>query len=574
MNILIKKSVYGLLAATLFFTFAFSFGQPVQAQSTSSQQAQMEELLALIAQLQARLAEMQQTTVQSTSEGGFSEKDIQIGSRVQTTDNLRVRSAAQLSASQIAVASPFTGGTVISGPLTSGGYTWWNVQYDNGVRGWSVQNWLISVTDYGRSVARNTPIDGTGFIDDSIDWQEDRDEDGDVNEKETALDALKEAQEEVEDILDEYYEDYEDKAEKLNREDDAQALINTFSFQLEFAEDAFDEANYASTIRYVESTQRHVDRFEELLEDIEDDYSDEDTKITLTSPKRNVTFDKSERNDDVVIKWTASDVPDNTNVIIEIEAEELYAGSAIGGGITQVKAKNGSSEHRIAIDSTGTMDAGEYKVRLSLEECHSLGCNVSYTFGPLKEDLEIYDRSNYGYFTVVNGDAASVYMRISGYGATDEIDADVTDTLEVNYYPSGEIVECKIIGDYNGGSDRVVEHPWPNTILAGQYGRQSFSTYGEYPAIELQELRVECSNEDGRTVATDSIEVDVEVGEEKDFEIIVGDESNLAVQKLFGEKTKVETYSKCREIYNNNRGIRVRCTWDGEEFFNEINWKG
>lgn len=274
MNILIQKSVCGLLAVALLLTIAFSFGQPVQAQSTSSQQTQIETLLALIAQLQARLAEMQQTTVQTTSEGGFSEKDIQIGNRVQTTDNLRLRTSAQLSAPQIAVASPFTGGTVMSGPITNDGYTWWNVQYDNGLRAWSVQNWLISVTDYGRSVARNTPIDGTGFIDDSVDWREDMDDEVVVNEKQTALDTLKEAQDEVEDILDEYYEDYEDKAEKLNREDDAQALINTFNFQLEFAEDAYADDDYQSTISFAESTMRHVARLEEFLENLEDsDYT-------------------------------------------------------------------------------------------------------------------------------------------------------------------------------------------------------------------------------------------------------------------------------------------------------------
>lgn len=270
MNILIQKSVCGLLAVALLFTLAFSFVSPAQAQSTPSQQAQIETLLALIAQLQVRLAEMQQTTVQSTSEGGFSEKDIQIGSRVQTTDNLRVRTAAQLSAPQIAVASPFTGGTVISGPLTSGGYTWWNVQYDNGVRGWSVQTWLISVTDYGRSVARSTPIDGTGFIDGSIDWKEDVDDEADVNEKKTALDALNEAQDGVEDILDEYYNNYEDKAEDADREDEAQALINTFNFQLEFAEDAYADGDYQSTISFSESTLRHVARLEEFLENLED----------------------------------------------------------------------------------------------------------------------------------------------------------------------------------------------------------------------------------------------------------------------------------------------------------------
>lgn len=59
MNILIRKSAFGLLAVSLLFTLAFSFSQPAQAQSTLSQQTQIETLLALIAQLQAQLAAMQ-----------------------------------------------------------------------------------------------------------------------------------------------------------------------------------------------------------------------------------------------------------------------------------------------------------------------------------------------------------------------------------------------------------------------------------------------------------------------------------------------------------------------------------
>ena len=113
--------------------------------------------------------------------------------------------------------------------------------------------------------------------------------------------------------------------------------------------------------------------------------------IILTYPKRNVTFDKSESNDDVVIRWTADAVPENTNVIYEIKSVESYAGAFVTGSTGQIKAKSGSYEHRIAIDVPGTLDPGEYKVRLSLQECHSYGCSYSYTFGPLKEDLQTYD---------------------------------------------------------------------------------------------------------------------------------------------------------------------------------------
>jgi len=37
-------------------------------------------------------------------------------------------------------------GTVVGGPTTAGGYTWWNVNYDTGYDGWSVEDWLTSYT--------------------------------------------------------------------------------------------------------------------------------------------------------------------------------------------------------------------------------------------------------------------------------------------------------------------------------------------------------------------------------------------------------------------------------------------
>lgn len=51
-----------MLAFAMLFILAFSFSHPAQAQSTSSQQTQIETLLALIAQLQAQLATMQGET--------------------------------------------------------------------------------------------------------------------------------------------------------------------------------------------------------------------------------------------------------------------------------------------------------------------------------------------------------------------------------------------------------------------------------------------------------------------------------------------------------------------------------
>lgn len=291
--------------------------------------------------------------------------------------------------------------------------------------------------------------------------------------------------------------------------------------------------------------------------------------ITLTSPKRDAVFNKNEANDDVVIKWTAQDVPENTNVLYEIEATQSYAGAFVTGSAGQVKAKSGSSEHRIAIDIAGTLDAGEYKVRLKLQECHSLGCDKSYTFGPLEEDLETYDTSSYGYFTIIDSDSASVNLVPVGRGDTDELDANITDSLEFYYYPTGDIDECLITAKYSGGKD-TLEHPWSNTILAGQYGRVTFNVVSTYPLIVLEEVKVECKDDNGNVVASDAIDINVDNDAESSYAIILNG-SNFESGDGISE---AETRSRCLKVLNDNSGKRVQCSWDGDEFFDDTNWKG
>ena len=66
-----------------------------------------------------------------------------IGDPVRVTgDYLQVRTAGSLAG--LAQGSRMTGdlGTIVGGPKYSDGYVWWNVNYDTGVDGWSVQDWL------------------------------------------------------------------------------------------------------------------------------------------------------------------------------------------------------------------------------------------------------------------------------------------------------------------------------------------------------------------------------------------------------------------------------------------------
>lgn len=65
-----------------------------------------------------------------------------VGNRVYTTDNLNVRSLPSLSSTSLGVAPAGTQGTVIGGPVSAVGFNWWQIDYDSGADGWSVENYL------------------------------------------------------------------------------------------------------------------------------------------------------------------------------------------------------------------------------------------------------------------------------------------------------------------------------------------------------------------------------------------------------------------------------------------------
>jgi hypothetical protein len=72
-----------------------------------------------------------------------------VGDRVQTTAKLQVRKSPCTNNGQCKVlGSQASGakGTVIGGPTKANGYTWWNIKYDTGADGWSVENYLTKIT--------------------------------------------------------------------------------------------------------------------------------------------------------------------------------------------------------------------------------------------------------------------------------------------------------------------------------------------------------------------------------------------------------------------------------------------
>ena len=68
-----------------------------------------------------------------------------IGQSVKVTESLRLRSSASTSGSIITTLPAGSGGTVLGGPSTGSGYTWWQLQTSAGT-GWAVQDWLVAGT--------------------------------------------------------------------------------------------------------------------------------------------------------------------------------------------------------------------------------------------------------------------------------------------------------------------------------------------------------------------------------------------------------------------------------------------
>jgi hypothetical protein len=70
-----------------------------------------------------------------------------VGQRVQTTANLNVRATASAGGTLLGTQSNGNLGTVVSGGASADGYFWWNVNFDSGVDGWVVEEFLIGYTD-------------------------------------------------------------------------------------------------------------------------------------------------------------------------------------------------------------------------------------------------------------------------------------------------------------------------------------------------------------------------------------------------------------------------------------------
>lgn len=84
------------------------------------------------------------------------------GDRVQTTATLNVRSFPSTASGTVLGTQPVGAlGSIVSGPASGSGYTWWNVNYDNPPDGWSVGDYLMKVSTSTGSNCADVNKDGS-----------------------------------------------------------------------------------------------------------------------------------------------------------------------------------------------------------------------------------------------------------------------------------------------------------------------------------------------------------------------------------------------------------------------------
>jgi hypothetical protein len=74
----------------------------------------------------------------------------QIGDRVVIKgSNINTRATPSLTGIVLGVHQNGDAGTILAAPVTADGYTWWKIDFDSGVDGWSVDNYIATSTTTG-----------------------------------------------------------------------------------------------------------------------------------------------------------------------------------------------------------------------------------------------------------------------------------------------------------------------------------------------------------------------------------------------------------------------------------------
>ena len=94
----------------------------------------------------------------------------QVGDRMVTTANLNVRATPSTGGSLLGTQPQGSLGTLIGGPTIADGYIWWNVDYDTGPDGWSVQEYIAKTTPIPTAALSANPASITSGQSSTLTW--------------------------------------------------------------------------------------------------------------------------------------------------------------------------------------------------------------------------------------------------------------------------------------------------------------------------------------------------------------------------------------------------------------------
>jgi uncharacterized protein YraI len=151
-----KAFAFLLIASMLFGSFMVTAPRAQAETSYDEMVLMIRNLLEQITVLQANLEQMR------SEEGGFTNQ-FAVGDEVKATNILKARSGPLVADNVVAIIPLGTRGTIIDGPVSGSGYTWWNIKYTNGVTGWSAANWLKEVVPVSTGDTKDTTVYGEIF---------------------------------------------------------------------------------------------------------------------------------------------------------------------------------------------------------------------------------------------------------------------------------------------------------------------------------------------------------------------------------------------------------------------------
>jgi hypothetical protein len=181
----------------------------------------------------------------------------------------------------------------------------------------------------------------------------------------------------------------------------------------------------------------------------------------------------------------------------------------------------------------------------------------------------------------VNIKSPSVRVTVDGFDTT-LVTPNPEDTLDVFYYPLGNIESCRISGYYDDGKYSV-SHDWNQWIfdnMANNSGRATFRavmTYKTKPLGPLESLSVTCDVKNGNSIGKNITVKVQDSGERKQFRFnYKGDDTTTA-----GNVTRTQAFDSCYEEVDRVQyssmpedGNTVQCYWGGSLIYTQDSWKG